>query len=57
VTVSPRKRTADFTSWATAGFMLDPGSGVSDPFIGRNMVGSFREEAFLQRVPRQGDDI
>ncbi|KXN84412.1 hypothetical protein AN958_12641 [Leucoagaricus sp. SymC.cos] len=58
VTMSPRKsRIPDFTSWTAASFMLDPANGVSDPFIARNVVGSFREESFFQRTQRFGDDI
>ncbi|KAF9444449.1 hypothetical protein P691DRAFT_677569 [Macrolepiota fuliginosa MF-IS2] len=58
VTISPRKgRMSDFTSWAAASFMLDPATGAGDPFIARSVVGSFREESFLQRASRTGDEI
>lgn len=57
-TISPRKgRMPDFTPWAAASFMLDPASGVSDPFVARNVAGSFREESFRQRTLRSGDEI
>jgi len=36
--------------------MIDPVMGVPDPMT-RNVVGSFREESFLQRSPRNGDEI
>lgn len=55
--IGPRKgKVSDFTSWAAASFMLDPVLGVPDP-MARNIVGSFREESFLQRSPRNGGEI
>ncbi|KAJ3570040.1 hypothetical protein NP233_g4661 [Leucocoprinus birnbaumii] len=58
VPVSPRKgKLPDFTSWAAASFMMDPASGSGDPFLTRNVVGSYREHSFLQRLPHHDDEL
>ncbi|XP_006456872.1 hypothetical protein AGABI2DRAFT_188669 [Agaricus bisporus var. bisporus H97] len=58
VTINHRKGArTDFMSWAPTTFMLDSATSASDPFAVRNVVGSFREESFMHRTPRNGTEI
>lgn len=58
VTIKQQKASRPaYKPWVPAGLMLDSAATASDPFAVRNVVGSFREESFLHRTPRNGGEI